>query len=124
MIDLRRLYLPSSGGGDNELLYNPKPNTPRPEGALPTEPRIPEGELRACVARLIDGGRLPLTVPPQVSAGYGAGDTLCDVCDHSVEAHDVAYEVVDPATGNRLMFHFGCYVAWQRECTARLSAMG
>ena len=79
-----------------------------------------ERELRTCVARLIDRGLLPLTVPTQISAGYGAGDTLCDVCDQSIGARQVAYDIVDPTTGSRLTFHFACYVAWQRECATRL----
>lgn len=88
-------------------------------GALPSETRIAERDLRICVKRLMDGGLLPLVVPAQISAGYGAVDTLCDVCDQSIAAGDVAYEVVDPATGSQLTFHFACYVAWQ-HCAARL----
>lgn len=86
---------------------------------MPSESRIPERELRICVKRLMDGGLLPLAVPAQISAGYGATDTLCDVCDRSIAAGDVAYEAVDPATGSELTFHFPCYVAWQ-HCAARL----
>ena len=83
---------------------------------MPTETVLPESELRALVRWRIEGGRLPLMRPDQISAGYGRSNA-CSVCDLPIEHTKIEYEVQTPDTLRRLIFHFTCYVIWQRECS-------
>ena len=86
---------------------------------MPTEPVLPESELRAQVLRLIDAGQLPLMLSTHIDAGYGAGGR-CDLCGHAIIADKIEYDVTDPSSGRRLHFHFACHSTWQRECALRL----
>ena len=86
---------------------------------MPTEPVLPESELRARVLRLIEEGQLPLVVSTHIDAGYGAGGR-CDLCAQPIVADKIEYDVTDPGSGRRLHFHFACHSAWQRECALRL----
>jgi hypothetical protein len=86
---------------------------------MPTEPVLPESELRARVLQRIDDGRLPLVLATHIDAGYGAG-VLCDLCDLPIAADKVEYDVTPPGSGTRLHFHIACHLAWQRECALRL----
>jgi hypothetical protein len=86
---------------------------------MPTEPVLPESELRARVLRLIDDGQLPLVLSTQIDAGYGSGG-CCDLCAQAIVADKIEYDVTDPGSGRRLHFHFACHSAWQRECALRL----
>ena len=83
---------------------------------MPTETVLPESELRALVRWRIEGGRLPLMRPGQISAGYGRSNA-CSVCDLPIEHTKIEYEVQTPDTLRRLIFHFTCFVIWQRECS-------
>src|SRR5690242_993901 len=83
---------------------------------MPTETVLPESELRALVRWRIEGGRLPLMRPDQISAGYGSAHTCC-VCDQPVEPTKIEYQVETPDKLRQLVFHFACYVIWQRECS-------
>ena len=83
---------------------------------MPTETVLPESELRALVRWRIEGGRLPLLRPGQISAGYGRSNA-CSVCDLPIEQTKIEYEVQTPDTLRRLIFHFTCFVIWQRECS-------
>jgi hypothetical protein len=83
---------------------------------MPTETVLPESELRALVRWRIEAGRLPLMRPDQISAGYGRSNA-CSVCDLPIEQTKIEYEVQTPDTLRRLIFHFACYVIWQRECS-------
>jgi hypothetical protein len=87
---------------------------------MPTEPVLPESELRARVLQRIDDGRLPLAVSTHIDAGYGAG-AQCDLCDQSIASDKIEYDVTDPRGGRRLHFHLACHLAWQRECARRLA---
>jgi hypothetical protein len=87
---------------------------------MPTEPVLPESELRARVLQRIEDGRLPLAVSTHIDAGYGAG-AQCDLCDQSIASDKIEYDVTDPR-GGRLHFHLACHLAWQRECARRLAA--
>ena len=86
---------------------------------MPTEPVLPESELRARVLRLIDAGHLPLVLSTHIDAGYGSGGR-CDLCAQAIVADKIEYDVSDPGSGRRLHFHFACHSAWQRECALRL----
>jgi len=84
---------------------------------VPTESRIPEEELLLRVQQRIKDGRLPVDRPSEIIAGHGTGRELCGVCDQSITAGEVAYQVTDPRVGSALYFHFTCYIIWQGECT-------
>jgi hypothetical protein len=88
---------------------------------MPTEPVLPESELRARVLQCIDDGRLPLVLSTHIDAGYGSG-ARCDLCDQPIAPDKIEYDVTDPGGGRRLHFHFACHLAWQRECARRLAA--
>jgi hypothetical protein len=87
---------------------------------MPTESQIPESELLLRVQQRINDRRLPVVMSSQISAGYGTGRDVCQVCDESIPENKVQYEVGDPRNGNPLMFHFACYVVWQLECARRI----
>jgi len=80
---------------------------------------MPESELRARVIQRIEDGRLPLVLSTRMNAGYGTG-VQCDLCDQSIAANKVEYEVIDYRTGKRLYFHVACHSMWQWECAQRL----
>ena len=86
---------------------------------MPTEPVLPEGELKARVVQRIETGRLPLVLSTHIEAGYGAG-APCVLCDQPIAADKIEYDVTDPRTGEDLRFHFACHLVWQRECAVRL----
>jgi hypothetical protein len=86
---------------------------------MPEEPVLPERELRARVIRRMEDGRLPLTLPTRINAGYGSG-ARCDLCDQPIAAHKVEYEIADARSGKRLYFHVACHSIWQRECQLRI----
>ena len=86
---------------------------------MPTEPVLPEGELRARVVQRIATGRLPLVLSTHIEAGYGAG-ALCALCDQPIATDKIEYDVTDPGSVEPLRFHFACHSAWQRECAVRL----
>lgn len=86
---------------------------------MPTEPVLPESELRGRVMQLIADGRLPLALSTHIDAGYGSG-VRCVLCEQPIAAAKIEYDVTDPATGKRLHFHLACHLAWQRECALRL----
>ena len=85
---------------------------------MPTHPVLPEGQVRLQVQQRIAGGRLPLLRPDHIHAGYGSGD-ICCACDQPIDQSKIEYEVVS-AGGQKLTFHFACYVIWQRECSQRM----
>lgn len=85
---------------------------------MPTEPVLPESELRSrALQRIEDGGLPPCST--RIDAGYGA-ETQCDLCDQRIAADKVEYDVTDPDSGRRLHFHIACHLVWQRECALRL----
>ena len=86
---------------------------------MPTEPVLPESELRACALERIADGRLPLVLSTRIDAGYGAG-LPCDLCSQPIAADKIEYDVTDPRSGKTLCFHITCHLAWQRECAMRL----
>ena len=86
---------------------------------MPTEPVLPEAELRSLAVERIEDGRLPLALSTRIDAGYGAGGT-CVLCDQTISSEKIEYDVVDPRTKRRLSFHLACHLAWQRECALRL----
>lgn len=90
------------------------------EEVMPTEPVLSGNELCALVQRGISEGRLPVLLPSQLSADYGTGREFCRVCDLIISAVQPAYEITAPHPAT-LIFHFRCYVAWQRECAQRLT---
>ena len=86
---------------------------------MPTEPVLPESELRPRVLKAIEDRRLPLVLSTTIYAGYGRGNT-CDLCDQQIAADKIEYDVTDPRGGRWLHFHFACHSVWQRECALRL----
>jgi len=54
--------------------------------------------------------------PDYISAGYGSSHA-CSVCDLPIERAKIEYEVLTPDKLRKLIFHFTCYVIWQRECS-------
>ena len=86
---------------------------------MPTEPVLPEIELRTRVLQRIDSGRLPVALSTRIDAGYGEG-RQCDLCDGLISSDKIEYDVTDAGSGRRLHFHFACHSAWQRECALRL----
>jgi len=87
---------------------------------MPTEPVLPESELRSRVLQRLEDGRLPLVPSVDIVAGYGAG-IKCDLCDLPIAADEIEYDVTDPRSRKSLHFHMACHLAWQRECTLRLN---
>jgi hypothetical protein len=61
----------------------------------------------------IEAGVLPVMMPEEVRAGYGAG-AACVACDLLITSTQVAYEIEDSRPG--LRFHLSCYVVWQAAC--------
>jgi hypothetical protein len=86
---------------------------------MPTEPVLPENELRSRVLLRLEDGRLPLMLATRIDAGYGAG-AQCVICDLPIAADKIEYDVTDFRTSKRLHFHIACHLAWQRECGLRL----
>ncbi len=86
---------------------------------MPTEPTLPESELRSRALQRIEDGRLPIMLSTRIDAGYGAG-VQCDLCDQPIAADKIEYDVTDPDSGKRLHFHIACHLVWQRECALRL----
>lgn len=87
---------------------------------MPTAPVLSENELLALVQRGISEGRLPVLLPSVISASYGTGAEFCRVCALIISAADPAYEITQPCP-TTLIFHFRCYVVWQRECAEQLA---
>ena len=87
---------------------------------MPTEAILPEEELQELVRQCIKGGRLPVMRPDQIIAGYGSRKA-CAVCNNSIDRRKVEYEV-RPDKIRALVFHFSCYVVWQRECSRLMGA--
>ena len=86
---------------------------------MPTEPVLPESELRPRVLKAIEDRRLPLVLSTTIYAGYGQG-VQCDLCEQPIAANKIEYDVTDPHDDRRLHFHMACHTAWQRECALRL----
>jgi hypothetical protein len=59
---------------------------------------------------------LPVIVPDEVGAGYGAG-ALCVACDLPITSTQIEYEIEDTQIGRSLRFHLNCYAVWQVACT-------
>jgi len=93
----------------------------RTKSSPAAEARLPESELRLRVQERIKEGRLPVEVITLINGGFGGGQT-CAVCDTPVTRDKVKYDVVDPRNADQLIFHFACYVIWQRECARRIRA--
>ena len=85
---------------------------------MPTEPVLPESELRSRAVAHIEDGRLPVMLSAHIHAGYGEG-AQCALCDQPIAPDKIEYDVTLPA-GERLHFHLACHLAWQRECALRL----
>jgi hypothetical protein len=88
---------------------------------MPTESQLGDPVLRACVRQRIDAGRLPVTVPKKINAGYGTG-SRCDACDQPITRSQVEYDIDEVPSGAPLHLHLGCHVLWQIECVERLRA--
>jgi hypothetical protein len=87
-----------------------------------TEAALPESELRMRVQQRIKEGRLPVVFVRLVNAGAGAAGHACPVCDQPVKRDKVEYDI-DPGSANHhLIFHYPCYLIWQRECARRIRA--
>ena len=87
-----------------------------------TEAALPESELRKRVQQRIKEGRLPVAFVRLVNDGAGAGGHACPVCDQPVKRDKVEYDI-DPRNANHhLVFHYPCYLIWQRVCARRIRA--
>jgi hypothetical protein len=69
--------------------------------------------LLVVVRAKIESGKLPITRPEKVWAGYGRG-CACDVCDQRITAADAEYEA-DLPDGRTLHFHQACLGLWHQE---------
>ena len=88
---------------------------------MPTAPDLSDSELLVRTRQRISDGRLPVFMPSLITAGYGTGKEICQICDLAILPEHAEYEVSDPRTSQTLALHFACYVVWQREC-AKASA--
>lgn len=86
---------------------------------MPLRPCSSHDELRSLAGARIAGGRLPVMVPTEVSAGYGSGEP-CGLCGQPIDPQQVDYEVVDQSLDRSWEFHLACYSVWQLECVSRL----
>lgn len=86
---------------------------------VPTGAVMLERELRSRVRRRVSNGHLPVTLVTLINGGYGSGHK-CVVCDKRVKRDEAEHDVLDPRDGSHLIFHFACYVVWQRECARRI----
>jgi len=86
---------------------------------MPSEPVLPESELRARVLQYIEDGRLPVVLSTTMYAGWGR-DVQCDLCNQPIAGDQTEYDVTDPRGGTWLHFHVECHSVWQRECALRL----
>jgi hypothetical protein len=82
---------------------------------MPFGPRLPEADLRAMAREHIAAGRLPVSFPRDVYAGYGSG-VPCELCGRQIHRSDIEYEVSDSRTGARFTLHLVCHACWQLEC--------
>jgi hypothetical protein len=85
-----------------------------------TEAALPESELRMRVQQRIKEGRLPVVFVRLVNAGAGAGGHACPVCDQVVKRDKVEYDIDPRSAHHHLIFHYPCYLIWQRECARRI----
>jgi hypothetical protein len=77
-----------------------------------------ESQLRVIARARIASGELPCLDPPfRMWGGYGSGK-VCAVCDKTIEATDVEFEVEETIEGERkvMLFHTVCQSIWQLEC--------
>lgn len=58
--------------------------------------------------------------PEVIYACFGSGGSTCSACEQVIERGKVEYEIEHPQSTAWLIFHFDCYVIWQRECMQRL----
>ena len=86
---------------------------------MPTEPVLPESELRLRAIERIDDGRLPCVFATRIDAGYGTG-VVCNLCDQAIAPDKIEYDITEPKNGRCMHFHFACHAVWQRECGRRL----
>jgi hypothetical protein len=88
------------------------------------ELRIPASELRLRVRQRLDDGRLLVTTPASVIAGYGRGKgaDVCRVCDEEITESQVLYDFRYPHSTTQLTLHLICYTTWQQECAQRVAA--
>jgi hypothetical protein len=72
---------------------------------------------RACLA----SGRLPTTRTTTIIAGYGSGESRCDLCGESIVAAEVESRARDPRDPDQeLALHFACHFVWQLQCGTQL----
>jgi hypothetical protein len=79
---------------------------------------LPENEVHQRVRESLESGRLPVLRPDHIHAGYGSRNTCC-ACGQRIDPAKIEYEVAAPDGLRKLIFHFACYVIWQRECSLR-----
>ncbi len=123
----REPALPASGGVGRGLqrppctrLEGPRESMPDAGGhGMPTHSVLPEDEVRERVQQALETGRLPLLRPARINAGYGSRG-ICCACVRVIDTDKIEYEVASPDNLQKLIFHFACYVIWQRECSARM----
>lgn len=85
---------------------------------MPTHSVLPEDEVQQRVRQSLESGRLPVLRPDHIHAGYGSGNTCC-ACEQRIDPAKIEYEVAGPDKLKKLIFHFACYVIWQRQCSLR-----
>lgn len=88
---------------------------------MPTHSVLPEDEVHRRVRESLESGRLPVLRPDHIHAGYGSRNTCC-ACGQVIDPAKIEYEVAGPEGLQKLIFHFACYVIWQRECSLRADA--
>lgn len=82
---------------------------------MPIESLSQELALRLRIRERIEAGVLPVIVPDEVRAGYGAGAS-CVACDLLITSTQVEYEIEDTQAARSLRFHLSCYAVWQAAC--------
>jgi hypothetical protein len=88
---------------------------------MPTHSVLPEDEVHQRVRQGLESGRLPVLRPDHIHAGYGSRNPCC-ACGQRIDPAKIEYEVIGADGLQKLIFHFACYVIWQRECSLRTGA--
>lgn len=82
---------------------------------MPSEPCLPERELRRRAREEIHNGRLPELLTASIWGGRGSG-LRCAVCGDCIRVDQVEYEITNPRGGEPFRFHPPCHTVWQLEC--------
>jgi hypothetical protein len=89
-------------------------------GFMPFGPRLPEADLRAMAREHIEAGRLPASLPCEISADYGTG-VRCELCGREISRAEVEYQVNHARAGARFTLHVVREACWQLKCVGLIT---